>query len=126
LRDDLASALANDRIIDITTTGRTSGESRRIEIWFHRIDGRYYITGTPNRPRSWYANLLANPEFTFHLKQSAVGDLPAIARPITEAREREQLFDVLLARLGELTTADGMAPADWLANSPLIEVLFTN
>ena len=28
-------ALKNDTVIDITTTGRKSGEARRIEIWFH-------------------------------------------------------------------------------------------
>jgi hypothetical protein len=42
------AALAQDQVIDNTTTGRTSGEQRRIEIWFHRLDGRYYITGTPS------------------------------------------------------------------------------
>jgi F420H(2)-dependent quinone reductase len=45
-----------DRVIDITTTGRKTGEPRRIEIWFHRLDGRYFITGAPGRPRDWYAN----------------------------------------------------------------------
>ena len=121
---DAAEALANDQVIDITTTGRKSGEKRRIEIWFHRIDGRYYITGTPNQPRAWYANLLADPLFTFHLKQSATADLPAKARPITDVSEREKLFDELLPRLGELATKPGMERASWLDNSPLVEVLF--
>ncbi|MEA9986847.1 hypothetical protein [Subtercola sp. RTI3] len=43
------------------------------------VERIYYITGTPNRPRSWYANLVANPEVTFHVEQSATTDLPAIA-----------------------------------------------
>ena len=86
--NDVTEALARDRVIDITTRGRKSGEQRRIEIWFHRIGERFYITGTPGRPRSWYANLVAEPAFTFHLKQSATADLPATARPITDAGER--------------------------------------
>ncbi len=50
--DETASrALATDRVIDITTTGRTSGAPRRIEIWFHRVGDTVYITGTPGRPR---------------------------------------------------------------------------
>ena len=69
-------ALANDRTIDITTTGRSSGLPCRIETWFYRVDDRIYLTGSPGR-RDWYANLLANPEFTFHLKQSVGADLPA-------------------------------------------------
>jgi deazaflavin-dependent oxidoreductase (nitroreductase family) len=86
MNNEAAKALASDRVIDIITTGRQTGEPRRIEIWFHRVDGRYYITGTPGRPRSWYANLVANSAFTFHLKESATADLPATARPVTDPR----------------------------------------
>lgn len=121
---DEAAALANDQVIDITTIGRKSGEQRRIEIWYHRVDGRYYITGTPNRPRSWYANLVARPDFTFHLKESATADLAAVARPITEAAEREHVFGRLLAPLAALTRRPGNEPAAWVANSPLVEVTF--
>src|SRR5450755_3680783 len=79
MNNEAAKALASDRVIDIITTGRQTGEPRRIEIWFHRVDGRYYTTGAPGRPRSWYANLVANSVFTFHLKESATADLPATA-----------------------------------------------
>jgi len=123
--DAVAQALAADRIIDITTVGRRSGEPRRIEIWFHRLDGAYYITGTPGRPRSWYANLVAHPEFTFHLKQSATADLPAVARPITDPAERERVFAGILAPMGELTRTPGHEPAAWIAESPLVEVDFS-
>ncbi|BDZ50573.1 hypothetical protein GCM10025867_28140 [Frondihabitans sucicola] len=119
---DVAEALASDRVIDITTTGRKSGEARRIEIWFHRLDGRFYITGTPGRPRSWYANLVAHPAFTFHLKQTAQADLAATARPITEPAERERVLGGILPTLGELS-----AQADtsvWVEESPLVEVVF--
>jgi len=126
MTDEVEHALANDQVIDITTIGRTSGEPRRIEIWFHLIDGRYYITGTPGRPRSWYANLIANPEFTFHLKESAQADLAATARPITTTEEREEVFAKLLPRLGELATKPGMEPEAWLKDSPLVEVTFTS
>lgn len=124
MSDETAAALAQDRIIDITTIGRKTGEARRIEIWFHRLDGRYFITGTPGRARDWYANLVANPDFTFHLKESAKADLPAIARPITDVPEREQVLAGLLAPLAEFTSKPGQEPADWVAGSPLVEVTF--
>lgn len=124
MTDAAADALAHDRVIDITTTGRTTGQPRRIEIWFHRLDGRYYITGTPNRPRSWYANLVANPAFTFHVKESAVADLPAVARPITTPDERETVFTGILAALGSLTSQPGMDADAWIRKSPLVEVVF--
>jgi len=118
-----ASALASDQVIDITTTGRQTGQPRRIEIWYHRVAGKYYITGTPGR-RSWYANLVAHPEFVFHLKQSATADLAATARPVTDPAEREKVLGAILESLSGLTDAPGRDPAAWVASSPLVEVTF--
>jgi hypothetical protein len=109
-------ALERDRTIDITTRGRQSGEPQRIEIWFHNLDGRLYITGLPGR-RDWYANLQAHPEFTFHLKQGVAADLPARARPIVEPDERRAVLTPILERLRR----EGDLEA-WLAGSPLVEV----
>ena len=111
MTDEVANALANDRVIDITTTGRKSGEPRRIEIWFHR-------------PRSWYANLVSHPEFTFHLKHSTTADLAATARPITEPAEREAVFGRLLPPLADLVSTPGNEPEAWIEDSPLVEVIF--
>jgi F420H(2)-dependent quinone reductase len=63
-------ALEQGGVIDITTRGRKTGQAHRIEIRFHNIEGLLYITGTPPRRRNWYANLRAQPEFTFHLRLS--------------------------------------------------------
>ena len=115
---NITAALESDRTIDITTTGRKTGQPRRLEMWFHNLDGNIYITGMPGR-RGWYANLLARPEFTFHLKESAQADLDAVSRPITDADERRRVLDVLLERLGR----DGQIDR-WLTDSPLIEVSF--
>jgi deazaflavin-dependent oxidoreductase (nitroreductase family) len=111
---EIDNALAHDRIIDITTTGRKTGQARRIEIWFHRVDGRYYITGTPGA-RGWYANLLEHPEFTFHLKESAQADLPARATPVLGA-EKQRILEAIAASIqGRTVTFD-------VETSPLVEV----
>ena len=67
LDERIQRALARPHTIDITTTGRRSGQPRRIELVFHVIDGMVIISGMPGR-RDWYANLLADPRLTFHLK----------------------------------------------------------
>jgi deazaflavin-dependent oxidoreductase (nitroreductase family) len=121
---DVQKALANDRVIDITTTGRKTGKPRRIEIWFHRLGESYFITGTPGKPRDWYANLLAEPAFIFHLKESASADLAATARAITEPAERERVLTPILARLADLVRGPGRDLGAWLADSPLVEVSF--
>ena len=120
MNERVRDALARDRTIDITTIGRNSGLPRRIETWFYRVDDQIYLTGSPGR-RDWYANLLANPGFTFHLKQSVVADLPAHATPITDREERRAIFERILSDLGG--TQDLAA---WLAGSPLMVVAFSS
>lgn len=108
--------LKQDRTIDITTKGRKSGKERRIEIWFFNIDGTIYITGSPGT-RGWYANVVANPEMTFHLKRTVRADIPARCRPITDSRERKRLFLAVFETLNWERDLD-----EWMANSPLVEV----
>jgi deazaflavin-dependent oxidoreductase (nitroreductase family) len=114
----IAKALAHDRTIDITTIGRKSGQPRRIEIWFYRADGRIYLSGGPGR-RSWYANLLANPDFTFHLKESLRADLPARGIPVTDPEERRATFTKILAGMNMSRELEA-----WVSGSPLMEVEF--
>ena len=118
MHDEVKAALESGKVIDITTTGRKSGEAKRIEIWFRNFDGRIYITGRPGK-RSWYANLLANPDFTFHLKEGVQADLPARATAIRDEDERRRVLTELVARAGGDQSLD-----DWLAGAPLVEVEF--
>ena len=110
--------LQQGHTIDITTTGRKSGKPSRIEIAFQNIDGTVYISGLPGK-RDWYANLLVNPEFTFHLKQDVTADLPARARPITDAAERRAVLTPFTANWNYANDLD-----KWLAGSPLVAVTF--
>jgi deazaflavin-dependent oxidoreductase (nitroreductase family) len=111
-------ALARGGTIDITTTGRKSGQSRRIEIWFHTLDDRVYITGLPGR-RDWYANLLDHPAFIFHLKDGVQADLAAEATPITDAAQRRAILERILPKLGRAGEIE-----TWITNSPLVAVTF--
>jgi len=113
----VARALSRGHTIDITTIGRRTGEARRIETVFHNIDGRVVLSGMPGK-RSWYANLLANPRFTFHLKGAVKADLPATARAIVEPTERRAVMTRVAQNWGR-TDLDVM-----LAHSPLVEVTF--
>jgi deazaflavin-dependent oxidoreductase (nitroreductase family) len=116
--EQIRRALTHGATIDITTTGRRSGEQRRVEIVFHTIDGRLYISGMPRagRTRAWLLNLGADPHFTFHLKGSVKADLPATARIITDEAERRAVFAdmVKVWRSQDVETMTN--------DSPLIEV----
>jgi deazaflavin-dependent oxidoreductase (nitroreductase family) len=118
MTDPIAAALSRGGTIDITTNGRRSGQPRRIEIVFHRIDGRIWISGIPSRrKRAWLANLEADPRLTFHLKGPvAVADLPATARVVTDPEERRPIL-ARVAQAWRRTDLDRM-----VEQSPLIEV----
>jgi hypothetical protein len=108
--------LLKDRTIDITTKGRRSGKDRRIEIWFHNVGDKIYITGQPG-PRGWYANMLVNPEIIFHIKQSVLVDIPATCRPITSNNERRRIFRAIFDKLEGTRNLN-----EWTEKSPLVEV----
>ena len=119
MNDLVSRELVDDPTIDITTTGRRSGELRRIEIWMLDVDGRYYITGTPGR-RDWLANLKADPTLVVHLKRHALLDLPAGARPVSDEATRRDVLAHLSARWYR-----GQTSLDHLvAEAPMVEVRF--
>lgn len=116
--ESIRRALTQSGVVDITTTGRRTGQQRRIETVYHVIGGRIYISGVPraDRKRSWLYNLEADPRFTFHLKRGVTADLPATARVITDVAERRAILEHV-ARAWRRTDLETM-----VAYSPLIEV----
>jgi deazaflavin-dependent oxidoreductase (nitroreductase family) len=118
MKPEIQSALEQGGIIDITTTGRKSGQPHRIEIAFHALDGKVYISGMPGR-RDWYANLEANPDFTFHMKRGMKADLAARATPIVDEAERRQLLELVTRAWGREAQLER-----FVADSPLVEVAF--
>jgi len=113
------SALDHSQVIDLTTTGRKTGEARRIEIFIHNLDGRLVISGmpVPDKTRAWLRNVADNPAVTLHLKgQLAVADVEGTARVVTSPDERRALIEGV-ARNWKRTDVDEM-----VEHSPLIEV----
>jgi len=117
LTEDVQAELARGQLIDITTTGRQSGQPRRIELVFHNVDGRILISGRPGFPRGWVANLQENPRMTFHLKGRLAADLPARGRVVTDRAERETLLTPIAA-------AWRTNLALMVTSAPLVEVTF--
>jgi len=112
--DETRLALERQRTVEITTTGRRSGQPRRIETWRYRAAGRYWLTGSPGA-RDWYANLLVHPEFTLHLGDR---DLRVRGRPVTDPAERARVLGEIVPGLD--WAAGGLD--SWLAGSPLVEI----
>lgn len=116
MNETTQKALQEDALVDITVIGRKSGQPHKFEIMLHRDGGKYYIAGQP-QPKSWYANMLANPEITLHLKQSAQADLPATAHVVRDAAERRRLFQLFLGNSEMMTDLEA-----WVKGAKLIEI----
>jgi deazaflavin-dependent oxidoreductase (nitroreductase family) len=136
MRHEVRRALVVDRdapigqrTIDITTTGRRSGQPRRIEIVFYRFEDSVYLSGIPDsRPRAWLLNLSAEPRFVFHLKCDVVADLPAMATVIASPDERRRVLSRFVDEFNERNTPESGWPAavldEWVEGSPLVRVTF--
>lgn len=110
------NALHRSQVIDLTTTGRRTGQPRRIEIFLHEKDGLLFISGMPraDRTRDWIHNITADPHVVVHLKHSVVADIPATARVVTEPDERQPFIEAAAQRWGRTDVQE------MLDHSPLI------
>ena len=136
MRDDVrqallidASSTLEDRTIDITTTGRRSGQPRRIEIVFYRLGDDVYLSGIPApKPRDWLLNLAARSQFTFHLKHEVTADLPATATVVVDPAERRGVLAVFVEEFNRRRGPESPWPEAvldvWLEHSPLVKVTF--
>ncbi|HEY8719867.1 nitroreductase family deazaflavin-dependent oxidoreductase [Pengzhenrongella sp.] len=116
--DATRGALTGSQLIDLTTTGRRSGERRRIEIYLHSVNGRLFISGSPipGRTRAWIHNVAADPHVVVHMKRTIVADVPATARVISDPTERRPLIEAAARRWGRTDIVF------MLEHSPLIEL----
>ena len=61
--------------------------------------------------------MVANPEFTFHLKQTAQADLAAKATPILDSSRRRDILAAIDRKVGRGWDVDAC-----MEGSPLVEV----
>jgi deazaflavin-dependent oxidoreductase (nitroreductase family) len=83
-----------DRLVLLTTVGRTSGQRRTTPMMFHRDGDRLLViasnVGAPKHP-DWYLNLAANPQVTVEVGEEFYD---AVATPLA-GEERERLWSML-------------------------------
>ncbi len=78
----------------LTTTGRTTGQPRQIEIWFAEHAGRYYLCSEKREQSGWVKNIERDPAVFFSVgtreqQQAAVARRPGRARIIRPEAEPE-------------------------------------
>ena len=91
----LATNLLGMQVVELTTTGRKSGEPRKVMLTAPIDEGSRVVlvaskNGNPGHP-AWYLNLSDNPEVEID-RRDGKGQVPMRARVLSSA-ERAELWD---------------------------------
>src|SRR5579864_6559709 len=83
-KDPLRERLSRSREINITVTGRKSGRTISIPVWFVLDADKLYLVPVQGSDTQWYKNVLKNPAMRIEAR-GAEGEFQAV--PITDAKQ---------------------------------------
>src|ERR1700694_1398639 len=90
--DALKNRLSRLNEITITVTGRKSGRTISVPVWFALEDGKLYLLPVNGSDTQWYKNVLKNPS----LRIDAGGDAAELrAVPVTDPKQVASLGETL-------------------------------
>jgi len=95
--DALKDRLSRYREIKISVTGRKSGRTISIPIWFVSDDDRLYLLPVQGSDTQWYKNVLNNPLIRI-AAQDAKADFRAV--PITDATQVSSVVEKFHGKYG--------------------------
>ena len=106
----------------LTTTGRRSGQSRRIEIWFGMdARGRVFFLSSGGRRSHWVRNLEAEPAVIVELGATAYAGWATVLDARPEHASDDDLARRLLAAKYQ-GWSEGVAMSDWARHSLAVVV----
>ena len=95
----LKEALEGEREVELTVTGRKSGQETSRPIWFVEEGDRLLLMPVGGSGANWYRNIVANPQIGL---ASGSAELHATAKPVEES---DAVADAI-ERFGEKYGAD--------------------
>jgi len=95
--DALKDRLSRSREIKISVTGRKSGRTISIPIWFVFDDDKLYLLPVQGSDTQWYKNVLKNPSIRVDAR-GAEAELKAV--PITDAARVSSVIEKFRAKYG--------------------------
>ncbi|HXL09569.1 MAG TPA: nitroreductase/quinone reductase family protein [Candidatus Bathyarchaeia archaeon] len=99
--DALKNRLSRSREINITVTGRKSGRTISIPVWFVSEDNKLHLLPVSGSDTQWYKNVLKNPSIQIEaggakaeLKVASVTDPKQVASVVEKFRAKYGASDV--------------------------------
>jgi deazaflavin-dependent oxidoreductase (nitroreductase family) len=94
---EFTAALQKSGEIEITVTGRVSGQQITLPVWFAEEGGTLYLVPVTGSDTKWYKNVLATPG----LEITADGTtITATATPITDPGEVQTIVGKFRSKYG--------------------------
>ena len=93
----LQDRLSRYREINITVTGRKSGRTISIPVWFVLEDDKLYLLPVQGSDTQWYKNVLNNPTIRIDAR-GAGAELKAV--PVTVAKQVSSVVEKFRAKYG--------------------------
>src|ERR1700730_17937000 len=95
--DALKDRLSRLNEITITVTGRKSGRTISVPVWFVLEDGKLYLLPVNGSDTQWYKNVLKNPS----IRIDAGGDAAQLrAVPVTDPKQVAAVVEKFRAKHG--------------------------
>ncbi len=96
-KDALREQLSRHREIDITVTGRKSGRSISIPVWFVLEGEKLYLLPVQGSDTQWYKNVLKDPSIRIGARGTETG---IKVTPITDAAEVSSVVEKFRVKYG--------------------------
>ena len=95
--DALKDRLSRYRQIKISVTGRKSGRTISIPVWFVLEDHKFYLLPVYGSDTEWYKNVLKKPSIRIDAR-GAEAELKAV--PVTDAKQVSSVIEKFRAKYG--------------------------
>ena len=96
-KDALIDRLARSREINISVTGRKSGRTISIPVWFVSDDETLYLLPVQGSDTQWYKNVLKNPS----MRIDARGEEDEVkAVPLTDTKQVSRVVEKFRSKYG--------------------------
>ncbi len=96
-KDALKDRLSRSREINITVTGRKSGRTISIPVWFVFENDKLYLLPVKGSDTHWYRNVLKDPTIRIDAR-GAEAEVKAV--PVTNAKEVASVVEKFRAKYG--------------------------
>jgi deazaflavin-dependent oxidoreductase (nitroreductase family) len=95
--DALKSRLSRYREINLSVTGRKSGRTISIPVWFVLEDDKLYLLPVQGSDTQWYKNVLSNPMIRIDAR-GAEAEFKVV--PVTDAKQVSSVVEKFRAKYG--------------------------